>query len=421
MEDSLIQLNDLPDEILMMILKKLHSCDVLYSLIGVNKRLDTIVQDSFVTAYLTLTVSPYGFLNFTDPILDRFCSKILPKIHHKIGWINVESSSMERFLRSKNYPNLYSLGLCHLASETARDLFTDGSYLIQNFKNQISSLMIHISKRCQESTSIKDINIFIYTQIFTRFKNLKNLNFNPTSASQYDQLIFSPSPPRIFSSTLLQLRVVKFKFNIHSFIPFNNQINLPSNEYIQHTFKNFANKNQIISSIDCFPKANEFHCHIYSYPYIWTDYDNITNNFRGGLFKSVLKLSLVDERPFEREFFLRIAKSFPCVKELHVHNQEPQKNDNQQWSIIEYSYLIQLDLLKTHENYVEQFLNNTKLSLLHNIYLRVDYDTLQRVTDNFTNDTTRMNCSKIKYLILYNQPEFCSPNLKDYFAHAEIW
>ncbi|CAF3980672.1 unnamed protein product [Rotaria sp. Silwood1] len=469
MEDSLIQLNDLPDEILMMILKKLHSCDVLYSLIGVNKRLDTIVQDSFFTAYLTLTVPPYGFLNFTDPILDRFCSKILPKIHHKIGWINVESSSMERFLRSKNYPNLYGLGLCHLASETARDLFT---------------------------------------------------------ASQYDRLIFGPSPPRIFSSTLLQLRVVvetyedclylldgrfhrlntfyvticssdglalplinnekklpnlqcftlilksvllaynnflipllhrmlnleelslcfinhntpiidgndlkmnimnymtklkKFKFNIHSVIPFNNQINLPSNEHIQHTFKNFANKNQIISSIDCFPKANEFHCHIYSYPYIWTDYDNITNNFRGGLFKSVLKLSLVDERPFEHEFFLRIAKSFPCVKELHVHNRESQKNDNQQWSIIEYSYLTQLDLVKSHENYVQQFLNNTKVSLLHNIYLRVDYNTLQRVTDNFTSDTTRMNCSKIKYLILYNQPEFCSPNLKDYFAHAEIW
>ncbi|CAF3400043.1 unnamed protein product [Rotaria sp. Silwood2] len=525
MEDSLIQLNDLPDEIFMMILKKLHSCDVLYSLIGVNKRLDTIVQDSFFTAYLTLTVPPYGFLNFTDPILDRFCSKILPKIHHKIGWINVESSSMERFLRSTNYPNLYGLGLCNLASETARDLFTDGSYLIQNFKNQISSLVVHISKRCQESTSIKDINIFIYRQIFTWFENLKTLNFNPTSASHYDRLTFGPSPPRIFSSTLLELRVVvetyedclylldgrfnrlntfyvticssdgpvlplinnekklpnlqcftlilksvllaynnflipllhrmlnleelslcfvnhntpiidgndlkmnimnymtklkKFKFNIHSVIQINNQINLPSNEHIQHTFKNFANKNQIISSIDCFPKANEFHCHIYSYPYIWTDYDNITNSFRGGLFKSVLKLSLVDERPFEHEFFLRIAKSFPCVEELHVDNREPQKNDNQQWSIIEYSYLMQLDLLKTHENYVEQFLNNTKLSLLHNICFRVDYNTLQRVTDNFTSDTTRMNCSKIKYLFLCNQPEFCSPNLKEYFAHAEI-
>ncbi|CAF4990736.1 unnamed protein product [Rotaria sp. Silwood1] len=135
MEDSLIQLNDLPDEILMMVLKKLHSCDVLYSLIGVNKRLDTIVQDSFFTAYLTLTVPPYGFLNFTDPILDRFCSKILPKIHHKIGWINVESSSMERFLRSKNYPNLYGLGLCHLASETARDLFTGKIFVLWKLFN----------------------------------------------------------------------------------------------------------------------------------------------------------------------------------------------------------------------------------------------------------------------------------------------
>jgi hypothetical protein len=38
MEYSRIQLNDLPDEILMIIFKKLANADVLYSLSGVNKR-----------------------------------------------------------------------------------------------------------------------------------------------------------------------------------------------------------------------------------------------------------------------------------------------------------------------------------------------------------------------------------------------
>ena len=107
-------------------------------------------------------------------------------------------------------------------------------------------------------------------------------------------------------------KLKKFEFNIRSVIPFNNQVNLPSTEDIQNTFKNFKN-NQIISCIDYFPKANEFHCHIYSYPYTSMYYDNITNNFRGGLFKCVREISLFDERPFEHEFFLQIAQSFPLM------------------------------------------------------------------------------------------------------------
>ena len=54
MKHSSVELNDLPDEILMIILKKLYNVQVLYSLIGVNKRLDTIVNDSIFTNNLTL-------------------------------------------------------------------------------------------------------------------------------------------------------------------------------------------------------------------------------------------------------------------------------------------------------------------------------------------------------------------------------
>jgi len=44
-------------------------------------------------------------------------------------------------------------------------------------------------------------------------------------------------------------KLKKFEFNIHSVIPLDNQVYLPSNEYFQNTFKNFQN-NKIISSID---------------------------------------------------------------------------------------------------------------------------------------------------------------------------
>ncbi|CAF1050214.1 unnamed protein product [Rotaria magnacalcarata] len=130
MERSFIQLNDLPDEILLILLKNLQNAEVLYSLINVNKRLTTIVNDSNFTKYLTLrTFSSNGLLyEFTRTILDRFCLKILPKIHDKIEFLSLESSSMKRILLLTNYPNLYEIGLYDIATEIAKDLFTDINY-----------------------------------------------------------------------------------------------------------------------------------------------------------------------------------------------------------------------------------------------------------------------------------------------------
>jgi len=88
-------------------------------------------------------------------------------------------------------------------------------------------------------------------------------------------------------------------------------------------------------------------------------YNNITNHFRGGLFTSVTTVSLYDEYPLEDEFFLRIAQSFPFMKELTIKNRKAQNNkpnnNDQILSIIEYPNLIRLDLTNTHDNYVELF------------------------------------------------------------------
>ncbi|CAF3120439.1 unnamed protein product [Rotaria sp. Silwood2] len=148
-------------------------------------------------------------------------------------------------------------------------------------------------------------------------------------------------------------------------------------------------------------------------------YQIITNNFPGGLFTCVHHISLSDERPFEHEFFLQIAKSFPFIKDLRLYNLEPQKNNKQQQSIIEYPYLVIIDLRRIHANYLELFLNDTKMSLLNDIILHVNYNLLQSVTDNFTRDATRINCSKVQRLFLYNKQEL-SPGLKDYFPRAAI-
>jgi hypothetical protein len=126
MEHLFIQLDDLPDEILIHVFKKLHNVQVLYSLMGVNQRLNRIVHDTIFTCDLCLleylpdkkTSSP-----LSDPILDRFCLKILPEIGDRIKTLYLERTSMERILHATNYPNLNKLSLCHIDSEAAMSLF----------------------------------------------------------------------------------------------------------------------------------------------------------------------------------------------------------------------------------------------------------------------------------------------------------
>ena len=110
MEYSRVQFDDLPDEILMIIFKKLANMEILYSLVGVNKRLNKIAHDSIFTNDLSLLMSTSDGLvySLSDLILNRFCSYILPKIHQKIKWLHIESRSMERILRATNYPKFNS-------------------------------------------------------------------------------------------------------------------------------------------------------------------------------------------------------------------------------------------------------------------------------------------------------------------------
>jgi hypothetical protein len=126
MKEVFVQLNDLPDEILLLIFKKLDNFAVLYSFIGVNKRFNKLVRDSIFTNHLTMTRCSFGepLPPSHNPVPDRFCSQILPSIDHQIKWLDVEPSSMKRILLCTNYPNLYGLGLYFIDKETALRIFT---------------------------------------------------------------------------------------------------------------------------------------------------------------------------------------------------------------------------------------------------------------------------------------------------------
>ncbi|CAF1157902.1 unnamed protein product [Rotaria magnacalcarata] len=432
MDGSLLTLIDLPDEVLLLILKNLDNIEVLYLIIDLNKRFNKLVHDSIFTNHLTMIrcSSNGSFDRLDEQIHDRFCSQILPSIHHNIKWLDVECSSMKDVLLCTSYSNLSGLGFHNIEKNIALCLFTDETPLTHIFQDKISSLVIDVVE-CESSSMNGTSNSNIFAHILTLFSKLKYFDYRSSfcyqslfemsttiSSSillelhiklykftdclylldgrfdslekvfldicqistpeivnnkkelpklkafslysdrptfQYNELIV-PLLHRLVNLEELDLRLVvhcekrfvdgynlkhniinhlfklnKFQFNIRSCLYLNDQVHLLSNEDCQHSFNDFKN-NKIISRVDYFQNSKHGQCHIYSYPYRAKTYEYITNNFPDGLFKYVREVSLNDNRPFEHEFFVKIAKSFPFMEELTIYNRTPQKNKSYEQS-----------------------------------------------------------------------------------------
>ena len=65
-----------------------------------------------------------------------------------------------------------------------------------------------------------------------------------------------------------------------------------------------------------------------------------------------------------------------------------------------YPHLISLDINYVYSYYAEHFLNDTKTHLPRLTGLKVYYETLKTVTNNFTREETRRTCAKVKRLIV---------------------
>ncbi|CAF4421091.1 unnamed protein product, partial [Rotaria sp. Silwood2] len=92
---------------------------------------------------------------------------------------------------------------------------------------------------------------------------------------------------------------------------------------------------------------------------------------------------------------------------------------NQDLLIIKYPYLTDLTLDLVNDDYVEQFLLNTRTCLPNTVELLIGYEQLKRVTHNFTRNITRINCTKLSSLCMLADeiPKY----VKDYFPHTKIY
>ncbi len=128
-----VNIIDLSDEILLFIFKMINNIELLYSVMGINQRLDKVACDISLTHSLDLTRISYNDGNNSrmNEILDRFSMDILPRIHHKIETLAVQGSIFHRIFRSNNYPNLRKLTLDNVELDMASHIFNSMlSYLI---------------------------------------------------------------------------------------------------------------------------------------------------------------------------------------------------------------------------------------------------------------------------------------------------
>ncbi|CAF4009272.1 unnamed protein product [Rotaria sordida] len=165
-------------------------------------------------------------------------------------------------------------------------------------------------------------------------------------------------------------------------------------------------------------------CHVYSLPFSMEYMCNVANNFVGGLFMSVRQLQLYDFLvPFEHDFFARISRAFPLLNILNVislHGQKKklthQQNEHKQTSsIIEYPHLMYLSLNRVYVDYIKQFLFESNAYLPYLNKLSVQYQDLIDAIENFTNNAEKVNCAKLKYIILFSKPSMYPENFHDYF------
>jgi len=145
MNERVVDLLDLPDDILLIIFNKLDSFDVLYSLLNSTQRLDRIARSMYYTRSINFSIelSNVQFAAINSDKLNRFCAELLPEIHCQIQSLTLESSTIERILLATRFPNLDTIILVGFLPDVLLDYLTNDS-IGHLFKEQIRSVTIKI-------------------------------------------------------------------------------------------------------------------------------------------------------------------------------------------------------------------------------------------------------------------------------------
>ncbi|CAF1325546.1 unnamed protein product [Rotaria sordida] len=221
---------------------------------------------------------------------------------------------MKRILLATDYPNLTELKIYYFKQDIALDYFTNESSLRSIFQEQITNLtLINDDKdemiRSLENYTTNDklFNLKCFSlKSFFRFKQYDKILSLLRRMSNLEKLtLYLPieGRNRVIDGTYVQHDILDHMPQLHSFTfyicTYVETVDLSyklSSEDIQQTLTNIGQQHAI----------------------------NLGNKFPNIVFSYVTHLLVQDTDPFEHEFFMRIARSFPLLKHLRIINVEPQ-------------------------------------------------------------------------------------------------
>ncbi|CAF1462398.1 unnamed protein product [Adineta ricciae] len=490
-----MNLLDLPDEILVFILKKMNVVDTLYRQSAIHDRLDRLLFDHLYVDELDFTIKSWdnSISPMNDLIIDRVCEQILPHIHDKVRKLIVEPSAVARVLHAVDFPNVSSLSLMNFSTKILIEHLIENRnrlkvllekmthlhvYLIDDIGNDFNlfELIISQSKSLLEltfhqSSQISDRDISISQFSSTNSSTLTKLNielktfddclflldgrfpslshyivyieeissnlssidnrdnfsqlksFSLTSYKQtyaYDDLLvpflqrmlnleelhLSVSVTKRDASTVvdgnhLQTNILthlsqlkRFHFSIHTSLyrlnhDVENQIAYPSNDQLQQQVRSYVH--------EC-SANNIYRCHVYSIPYQFKVFLRLSSTFTTDMFINVRTLVIYDTISWDYHFFhKKIFEEYP---------------------IVTFNRLIDLDLRLTHITYIQQLLCNRYTHLPRFCKLHIYYEQLMLLTNNFTSDPNQFNCAQIKSLSI-NECFVRSENFSQFFPLLE--
>ncbi|CAF1339121.1 unnamed protein product [Rotaria sordida] len=442
----------------------------------INERFAQLVVDPLYIHNLDMTImNMKSFYDRTfsidDKILSRICDNILPRIHNQVTKLTVEQHSIERIL-TINYPQLYFLTLVNFKEEILFKYLTDYS-ILHNLKNQITHLNVDIQNEMGSELSEISSNIFLL--ILSLCKRLTHLNFCQLFSYRDSSIYISElSRTSYISSSLVELKInvsifddcldlldgyldnltkliinvkqIKYKqrSNINNLkqLPKLKCFSLTSINYT-HVYderitqllhqminleelilfltvvridSNFIDGHQLYDEVVIYmPKLNKFLFSINTSVILKNiDIDFSSNEYIQRSFIGKGYGQMNDIRPFEYQLFKKISENFPYLKELIICNREAQTDKQHSSTLIRFPHLILLNLVMTHVDYAEQFLSDKKTDLPCLLDLCIEYESLIMVTNNFTNNATRLHCAKLKGLHI-NKPFVRPKHFQQYF------
>ncbi|CAF4384302.1 unnamed protein product [Rotaria sp. Silwood2] len=187
--------------------------DVLYSLVDVNERLNRLVLDPLYIRNIDMTMKSLSDDTFSipDQVLNRICKKVLPRIHHHVNELIVESISIEHILNVNFYPQLFSLSLVNFQEEILYQYLTDNSILHRLLTEQITHLNITIQNKITPAFFETLSNVFVL--ILSLCKRLINLDF----CQLFPDQIWSINIFDLQSTSCMSLTLTQLKINVKTF------------------------------------------------------------------------------------------------------------------------------------------------------------------------------------------------------------